>query len=92
MFGGRGRFIGSNARVASMGLGNGYGGMERRPGAIGDDIEVVETPVPKVPKHPFLRAGLHIVEPIETHYSGEALERVLLTNLQLVVTSIWQTI
>ena len=42
--------------------------------ALGSDLEAVQVPVPEVPEHPFVRARLHIVEPIEASYEPRALE------------------
>ena len=79
MFGGRGRFSGSQARLASMAAHNACvakacGEPGSRALVLGCDIEVLGAPVLQAPEHPFMRAHLHTTEPIEESYGPRASE------------------
>ena len=79
MFGGRGRFSGSQARLASMAahsacVAKACGEPGSRALVLGCDIEVLGAPVLRAPEHPFVRACLTSVEPIEASYEQRALE------------------
>ena len=77
MSGGRGRFSGSQARLASMAAHHAcVAGSCEEPGSralvLGCGIEVLEVPVLGVPEHPFVRARLHEVHDIERGYAVQA--------------------
>ena len=79
MFGGRGRFSGSQARLASIAAHHAcIAGAREEPGGkalvLGCGIEVLEAPALEAPEHPFTRARLGVVEPIEASHAPTALQ------------------
>ena len=79
MFGGRGRFSGSQARLASIAAHSAcVAGAREEPGSralvLGCGIEVLEAPALGAPEHPFTRARLGVVEPIEASHAPTALQ------------------
>ena len=79
MFGGRGRFSGSQARLASMAAHHACVAKScEEPGSralvLGCGIDILEVPALEVPEHPFVRARLTHVEPIEASHAPTALQ------------------